>query len=217
MLEGMTLEDYESEGLAKKNIFPPTIILNPDLDSKLMQEEVFGPILPVIEIDNLDAAIEFVNARPKPLACYYFGKCCSGKKVINKISSGGMVINDVLIHVVNGDLPFGGVGNSGYGKYHGKIGFQHMSNAKAVLVKYPSNFYPFNSFDLPFTPHRQQLINIFSKYCQFSQKQFFKGILGVIVLFWVFKGLKNGSLKKKWHRSKPILDLMYFMIKAKLM
>ena len=117
-------EEHKSVDASKRH-FPPAIIENPDLDSKLMTDEIFGPILPIVSVDNIDAAIKFVTDRPKPLACYYFGGHFSSnaKKVENFISAGGMVINDTLLHVVNSELLFGGVGNSGYGKYHGKIGF----------------------------------------------------------------------------------------------
>jgi coniferyl-aldehyde dehydrogenase len=131
-----------------------------------MTEEVFGPILPIINFKHISEAIDYVNARPKPLACYYFGSRFGKnlKRVENEISAGGMVFNDVLMHVVNPDLPFGGVGESGYGKYHGITGHRAMSNPKAILYKGPSNFYPYNTFDWPFTSHRQGLIKCLLKY-----------------------------------------------------
>ena len=145
-------EELKSVDPVKRH-FPPTIIENPSLDSKVMTEEIFGPILPIRSFSNIDEAIKFVTDRPKPLACYYFGGHFSSnaKKIENYISSGGMVINDTLLHVVNPELPFGGVGHSGYGKYHGKLGFQAMSNPKSILTKGPSNFYPYNIFAYPFT------------------------------------------------------------------
>jgi len=141
---------------AEERYIPPTIILNPSEDSKMMQEEIFGPILPIKTFSHIDEAITYITSKPKPLACYYFGSSffhSNKAKIEKKISAGGMVFNDVLLHVVNPDLPFGGVGASGYGKYHSELGFKNMSNAKAVLTKFPSNIYPYNSFYWPFTNH----------------------------------------------------------------
>ena len=94
----------------------PTILTNVDVNSNVMTEEIFGPILPVIEFDNIQDIISFINKREKPLALYYFSE---NKKSINNIlrctTSGGVTINDTVIHVANGNLPFGGVGNSGIG------------------------------------------------------------------------------------------------------
>lgn len=112
----------------------PTIVdgISPETDS-LMQEEIFGPILPVITFTNLGEAISFINSREKPLALYYFGKRKQAKEIIRKTSSGGVCINDTLMHFANHHLPFGGVGNSGFGIYHGKESFLAFSNPKAIL------------------------------------------------------------------------------------
>ena len=99
-----------------------------------MQEEVFGPILPIVAIDDIPATIRYINERPIPLALYWFGK---DKKVmkqfLNETRSGGMTINDTLLHAAVEDLPFGGVGASGMGAYHGKVGFEAFSHRKSVL------------------------------------------------------------------------------------
>jgi aldehyde dehydrogenase (NAD+) len=101
-----------------------------------MQDEIFGPILPVIEVDNVDAAIAFVNARPKPLALYVFSNDGAvQEQVISRTTSGGATVNHTWLHLAVPDLPFGGVGESGMGAYHGRATFETFSHRKAVLVK----------------------------------------------------------------------------------
>ncbi|MDJ0688743.1 MAG: aldehyde dehydrogenase [Xenococcaceae cyanobacterium MO_188.B32] len=115
----------------------PTLMDNVALDAPLMQEEIFGPILPIIEYTNLEEAIAFVNERPKPLALYIFSKDkIKQQKVINSTSSGGVCINDTIMHVGVPELPFGGVGNSGIGNYHGKASFDTFSHHKSILQRY---------------------------------------------------------------------------------
>jgi aldehyde dehydrogenase (NAD+) len=114
----------------------PTIVVDPSPESAVMANEIFGPILPVLSVDSLDEAIDFVNARPKPLASYLFSKSGQERdKVLSEISSGGAVINHVAMHCMAPQLPFGGVGDSGMGAYHGKWGFEALSHRKAVLSK----------------------------------------------------------------------------------
>jgi aldehyde dehydrogenase (NAD+) len=114
----------------------PTIVLNPALDSPLMQQEIFGPILPIVTVKNIDAAISFVNARAKPLALYLFSKNKNFEKQVLTSTSAGMVcINDGFMFATNPNLPFGGVGNSGTGAYHGKIGFDNFSHLKTVMKR----------------------------------------------------------------------------------
>lgn len=114
----------------------PTIILNPRLDSECMVDEIFGPILPVITFKHIDEAINFINDRPKPLALYYFGHNSANKKrLLKETSSGVLSFNECVMHFINHTLPFGGVGNSGYGALHGKIGFENCSHLKPVLDK----------------------------------------------------------------------------------
>ncbi len=114
----------------------PTLIDTPVLDSPLMQEEIFGPLLPIVMYDSLDDAIQFLNARPKPLALYFFSRSVvNQERVLSKTSSGGVCINDVMLHYANSALPFGGVGASGMGKYHGRYSFDTFTHPKAVLKK----------------------------------------------------------------------------------
>src|SRR3954470_19753059 len=112
----------------------PTILTNVSPDSAAMQEEVFGPILPVLEVDSVRKVIQFVNARPSPLGLYVFSEDSSvTEQILNATSSGDADVNDCTLQPTIHDLPFGGVGNSGMGKYHGEWGFGAYSNARGVL------------------------------------------------------------------------------------
>jgi aldehyde dehydrogenase (NAD+) len=114
----------------------PTVVVDPDLSEPLMENEIFGPVLPVITVQNLDEAIKFVNSRPKPLAAYLFTKTKSVReRVIKEVPAGGMVVNHLVFHFATAKLPFGGVGPSGMGAYHGKWGFDEFSHKKSVLTK----------------------------------------------------------------------------------
>lgn len=114
----------------------PTIVVDPAPDSVLSNEEIFGPILPVITVDSVDHAIRYVNDRPKPLALYVFSSDDSTiDRVLERTSSGGACINHVLFHFTPPEVPFGGVGPSGMGRYHGKAGFDAYSNLKGVVRK----------------------------------------------------------------------------------
>ena len=112
----------------------PTLISHITPDMRIMHEEIFGPILPILQYTTLDEVIDFINSREKPLALYYFGnKRKDIKKVLRQTSSGGSCINDVVSHVANSHLPFGGVGNSGTGRYHGRESFYTFSHTRSVL------------------------------------------------------------------------------------
>ena len=101
-----------------------------------MTDEIFGPILPVLTVQNLDEAIRFVNSRPKPLAAYLFTKAKSVReRVIKEVPAGGMLVNHLIFQFGTAKLPFGGVGPSGMGAYHGKFGFEEFSHRKSVLTK----------------------------------------------------------------------------------
>lgn len=114
----------------------PTVVIDPPLDSVLMTDEIFGPILPVVAVDDLSAAIAFVNERPKPLALYVFAEDENAvERVLDETSSGGACVNHTLLHITPPDLPFGGVGPSGMGRYHGESSFDTFSNMKSVLNK----------------------------------------------------------------------------------
>ena len=112
----------------------PTVLVDVALDSAIMQEEVFGPILPVLEISSVEAVIKWVNSRPRPLGLYVFTEDLSvAERILDATESGDAEINDCAIHPLIPELPFGGVGNSGMGKYHGRWGFEAFTNARGVL------------------------------------------------------------------------------------
>ncbi len=132
------------------NKIAPAIFTDAGFEDEIMREEIFGPILPVIKYDSLDAALGKIKELEKPLACYLFTKKKEvGDKIINSISYGGGCINDVVVHFTNHNLPFGGVGLSGIGSYHGKYGFDALSHKKGVLksiglIDLPFRYQPFD-------------------------------------------------------------------------
>ncbi len=111
----------------------PSILDGIEPGDELMKEEIFGPVLPIMTFTVLDEAIGYINSGEKPLALYFFGEKAKANDVLYKTSSGGACINDTLMHIANHNLPFGGVGNSGHGKYHGKESFLAFSNRRAVV------------------------------------------------------------------------------------
>lgn len=114
---------------------PPTLVIDPPDDALLMQDEIFGPLLPIKTYREIDEVLAYVNARPRPLALYYFGEDSEqAERVLAATSSGGACVNDVMQHVFQSNLPFGGCGNSGFGRYHGGEGFKAFSLARAVYV-----------------------------------------------------------------------------------
>jgi aldehyde dehydrogenase (NAD+) len=114
----------------------PTILRDVSPDSPIMSEEIFGPILPLLRVSSIDEAVRFVNRRPKPLALYLFSEDARVQaEVIERTTSGGAAVNHTWMHLANHQLPFGGVGASGTGAYHGKAGFDCFSHHRSVLVK----------------------------------------------------------------------------------
>ena len=132
----------------------PTLVLDPAKDSAIMQEEIFGPILPIVPVASIDEAIGFINDRPKPLALYAFSDDDKAlNNIIEKTSSGSVCTNDTMIFMTNPELPFGGVGNSGMGSYHGQAGFDTFSHVKTVMKRAfaldaPVRYAPFSKFKL---------------------------------------------------------------------
>lgn len=117
-------------------LLEPTIIDNVNFNDKIMQEEIFGPLMPIITFNNIDELIRIIQLREKPLALYYFSSNLNkAKKVMRMFSFGGGCINDTIMHLTNENLPFGGIGNSGMGSYHGKKSFETFTHEKSVLVK----------------------------------------------------------------------------------
>ena len=129
----------------------PTILTDVSPDAPVMQEEIFGPIFPVLTFKQIEEVTEFVVKRERPLALYYFGK--QGDYILRHTISGGTCINDVIMHIVNHDMPFGGVGNSGMGTYHGKESFMTFSHRRSVVstptfVDMPFRYMPYKLFNL---------------------------------------------------------------------
>ncbi len=133
----------------------PTVILDPSPSDPVLADEIFGPLLPVLTVESLDQAVDFVNSRPKPLALYVFASGQVGRDLIDRIPSGGAVINHIAMHCLVPQLPFGGVGASGMGAYHGKWGFETLSHRRAVLSK-PAKPDP----RLVYPPYSQRALSI---------------------------------------------------------
>ena len=157
---------------SSQRFIEPTLIDNPPLDSPVMTEEIFGPVFPIITIDNegvilgqsgnsgsstsgsfKQSVIDFVTSREKPLAFYYFGKESDGWDIIRKTSSGGGCINDVIMHIANENIPFGGVGNSGMGQYHDKDSFEAFTHTRSIVstgtwIDLPFRYMPYKMFGL---------------------------------------------------------------------
>ncbi len=139
----------------------PTLLEKPDLHSKIMKEEIFGPLLPMIPFKDISEVVHFINERSKPLALYIYSHSeLNIRALLQQTSSGGVCINDSVIHLSNPSLPFGGVGDSGMGNYHGYFGFRAFSHEKAVLRqswlgKFMRLVYP------PYTEGKLKLIRTF--------------------------------------------------------
>ena len=143
---------------ASTRFIEPTLMEDVPLDSPLMTEEIFGPVFPMITLNDKgnsfkDKVIEFVTSREKPLAFYYFGKESEGWEIIRRTSSGGGCINDVIMHIANENVPFGGVGNSGMGMYHDKESFEAFSHRRSIIatgtwIDLPFRYMPYKMFGL---------------------------------------------------------------------
>jgi len=140
---------YGGKKDAAERYIEPTVLHNIDFDDAIMQEEIFGPLLPVLSYSNLQEAIDTVKSLPKPLSCYIFTESNSVKqKIYIELSFGGGAINDAVMHITNPKLPFGGVGHSGMGAYHGEAGFKTFTHYKSILDK-PT----WLEFPLKYSPH----------------------------------------------------------------
>ena len=137
----------------EERFIEPTVVDNVSPDSPIMQEEIFGPIFPIVTFETTEEAVRFITEREKPLALYYFGDSASAKYVIKHTSSGGACINDTIMHIANENLPFGGVGNSGMSSYHGYESFKVFSHFRAVVttptwLDVPFRYMPYKFFSL---------------------------------------------------------------------
>ena len=119
-----------------KRYFAPTLVEPGSMEAPIMKEEIFGPILPIIAVEDMEEAVEIVTSRPKPLALYFFSRWKRNlKMVLSRTSSGGVCVNETIMHIINAHLPFGGVGPSGFGSYHGKKSFDTFTHYKSVMIK----------------------------------------------------------------------------------
>lgn len=140
---------YGGEVIREEKYISPTILTNINAEGKINEEEIFGPILPVYEFSEIDEVLRNIKNKEKPLALYYFSENkYSIEKVLKESTSGGVTINDTIIHVVSNNLPFGGVGNSGIGGYHGKFSFDTFTHNKSVVkrgtfIEFPFRFPPY--------------------------------------------------------------------------
>jgi len=143
-------EDFSQQEHRK---IPPTLILDPTDDMKVMQEEIFGPLLPVKTYSSMDEAIGYVNSHDRPLGLYYFGDdAAEQEKVLSSTTPGGVTVNDVIFHVAQENLPFGGVGPSGMGSYHGHDGFLEFSHRKAIYTQIKKDIGPLQAMRPPYGP-----------------------------------------------------------------
>ncbi|TYZ09343.1 aldehyde dehydrogenase family protein [Hymenobacter lutimineralis] len=142
----------------------PTVLTQVPPESRLMQEEIFGPLLPLVPFHTLAEAADFINSRPKPLAQYIFTRNAENQRyLLQNVSAGGAAVNETIVHLGHSELPFGGVGNSGVGKAHGHYGFLAFSNEKAVLKQRVGRtsiklLYP------PYTPKVQKMLDLLLRY-----------------------------------------------------
>ena len=139
------------EHIREERYIAPTLLSEVSPSAPVMQEEIFGPVLPMITFDEREEIVRFITEREKPLAFYYFGKEEKGWKMLRRTSSGGACINDTIMHIANEGLPFGGVGNSGMGAYHGKLSYDAFSHYRAVVVTptwldLPFRYMPYKMF-----------------------------------------------------------------------
>lgn len=153
--------DEESPASSLRKL-PLHLVINPGEEARVMQAEIFGPILPIQGYKEIDEAIRYVNNRPRPLSLYYFGTDHSERdKVLSRTISGGATVNDVILHVFNESLPFGGIGASGLGSYHGRYGFATFSHFKAVYYAPKINFWNLMGMRPPYGKKLQFILKLF--------------------------------------------------------
>uniref|UniRef100_A0A8C8SFT5 Aldehyde dehydrogenase n=1 Tax=Pelusios castaneus TaxID=367368 RepID=A0A8C8SFT5_9SAUR len=176
LLEGQKLA-YGGESDEASCFIAPTILTDVSPESAIMQEEIFGPLLPIVTIESVDEAIQFINQREKPLALYLFSNDKKLiKRMISETSSGGVTVNDVIMHYTVPDLPFGGVGYSGMGAYHGRHSFETFSHRRSCLIK-SLKMESMNKIRYP--PNSQRKLD-WAKF--FLLNQFSKGKVGLAAL-----------------------------------
>jgi coniferyl-aldehyde dehydrogenase len=150
-------EDFAAQEATRK--IPPTLIPRPPEGSAVLEEEIFGPLLPIQTYTDFNETIDYVNSRPRPLAAYYFGEdVYEEDAVLKRTTSGGVCINDVIMHVMQEELPFGGIGPSGMGAYHGEAGFRTFSHAKSIYRQSKFNVAKLGGMLPPYGPATEKTI-----------------------------------------------------------
>ena len=158
------------QGNREELYIEPTMMDGVTPDDKVMQEEVFGPVLPILVYRDLDALLERLKNQPAPLALYIFTRHIrKARKIMRELPSGGGMINEVIMHFINMNTPFGGVGDSGMGNYHGRQGFESFSHHKSVMIK-PTWFEMF----LKHPPHRKFYFRLYRSVLGRSFMNFFR-------------------------------------------
>ena len=155
-------EDFASQQGTYK--IPPTIIKNPTDEMRVLEEEIFGPLLPIRTYKDFNETIDYVNAKPRPLAVYYFGEDQAEERaVLDRTTSGGVCLNDVIMHIMQEDLPFGGVGPAGMGSYHGYDGFKTFSHAKSIYKQSKMDVAKLGGMRPPYGPATEKTIKMQTK------------------------------------------------------
>lgn len=158
--KGATVQTAQPDHASADNrMMPLTVITGATSEMAVMQDEIFGPVLPIIGVKSHDAALAYVQDRARPLALYWFGSDAARRQdVLTKVHAGGVTINDTLLHILQDNLPFGGVGDSGTGNYHGKAGFERLSHMKAIYrqVKYTAT----DLLGAPVTPFVKRMLKL---------------------------------------------------------
>jgi coniferyl-aldehyde dehydrogenase len=158
-----TAGDDDKQQLAKERRVPLTVVTNTTPDMKIMQEEIFGPLLPVVASESLDESLDYIQKRDRPLALYWMGEDSNNRdKVLSESISGGVTINDTAWHVIQEDIPFGGVGPSGMGAYHGEDGFRTFSHMKGVFFQ--SRFSSGKMLFPPYTAKTSKILGLLKKF-----------------------------------------------------
>ena len=174
------------EGIDREQRYvSPTIIKNPKLDAKIMKEEIFGPILPIVTYKDFSEVIDVhINGKGKPLAIYYAGNGWGSnfKRLCDETSSGNISSNDALFHAGNPELGFGGVGLSGYGRVGGYDAFKQWSNVKSIVVRHQTNFWPYNIICPPYPESKLKLLRFLLGLSKVKQDAVNYGILKLVLL-----------------------------------
>lgn len=185
---------YGGKAIDKDSRFiSPVVIESPRKNCLMMQEEIFGPILPIHYFTDLHSVIQEITSRPKPLVVYHFSENSANTELVqSRTYSGAYVINDTLIQMTNLNLPFGGVGGSGYGRYHGKDGFLAFTNPKSIARISSMDSFPLNQRYPPYTDSKKSIMTKLLKFSAITYGQIGRGLLifllivAIIVLLVIF-------------------------------